>query len=741
MRPTGPTLWLLDGRTGWHTAHTEGVSVGEQLGIRLAGNPAGPLALTAADGSLGGLTLPRGMTLDSKGTLYLLGLDEAWIKRFHPSTRRFLRLPAVGSRGGEVRKFRDPVNIAIAGRDLYVADRGNRRVQVFDLASLALRNVWGPWDAAGCPVAANDPNAWEPNDVAAQAGVAYILDRRYGRLYRHRPRTDKLHLVVDELGAADRWSRVAVDRAGRIYLLDPEASSLDIYDSQGQYVAQVQDAGDVRDRFAPPPLRLDHKGRFCLPESLLRLCDRRPPAKPPVPEAPLAWCPPWSPGGLTFDRGGDPVRVDPAEPHGPKLYVSSGTWISQALDSKIYRCQWHRVELGLTDLPAGTQVVVSTYTDPQARRAEEIRALPDHLWDTRYAAAGQMQPPPNSRSEPSGVHDFLVQSREGQYLWLKIQLTGDGYTTPAVRSMRVHYPRESYLSYLPAVYAADDESRWFLERFLSIFQTEWDDLERRIEEIAAYFDPQAVPEGEFLEYLARWLALPLEGDWNWEQKRHLLAAAPQFTPRRGTVEGLREYLQIYLQNITGLAPEAQRDYPQIVEGFRERRRLLLSIQSSSNLAHGAPLWGSSQVARFQLDVFAREGEIRLVSTGDPERDFFHEYAHRFRVFVPAAWVRTEKDERMLHRALDAEKPAHTQYDLCLVEPRFRVGLQSTVGLDTVIGAYPVAWLACRHETDTPPSRPPSHRLGYDTILAGQPDGGPKLRLGPGTRVGLDTILS
>ena len=30
------------------------------------------------------------------------------------------------------------------------------------------------------------------------------------------------------------------------------------------------------------------------------------------------------------------------------------------------------------------------------------------------------------------------------------------------------------------------------------------------------------------------------------------------------------------------------------------------------------------------------------------------------------------------------KPAHTRYDLCLVEPRFRVGLQSTVGLDTII---------------------------------------------------------
>jgi hypothetical protein len=147
------------------------------------------------------------------------------------------------------------------------------------------------------------------------------------------------------------------------------------------------------------------------------------------------------------------------------------------------------------------------------------------------------------------------------------------------------------------------------------------------------------------------------------------------------------------------------------------------------------------VGRLQLGVFAREGEVRLVSTGDPQRELFHEYAHRFRVFVPASWVRTAQDERMVRRALDAEKPAHTRYDLCLIEPRFRVGLQSTVGLDTMIGDYPVARLACRHAADVPPSRPPRHRLGYDTILGRRLADGPSLQLAPGTRIGLETILT
>jgi phage tail-like protein len=379
-------------------------------------------------------------------------------------------------------------------------------------------------------------------------------------------------------------------------------------------------------------------------------------------------------------------------------------------------------------------VEVSTYAAAEMP-STPIHQLPEALWDPGYTCTGQMQRVPSSRTE-----DCLVQSWGGRYLWLRLRLKGDGYTTPAVQAIRVHYPRSSYLQYLPAVYSADQESRWFLERFLSIFQTEWDDLEQRIAEIGRYFDPEAVPAGKALAYLARWLALPLEGDWDWEQKRRLLAAIPDLYRRRGTAQGLRAYLQVYLHNITSLDPEAQGAYPQIVEGFQERDRLLLSVPDLATLDSGSPLWGPAQVGRLQLDVFSREGEVRLVSPGDPQGDLFHEYAHRFRVFMPAAWVRTAQQERMIRRALDAEKPAHTCYDLCLVEPRFRVGLQSTVGLDTIIGPYPVAYLACPHD-DVPPSRPPRHRLGYDTILAGEPEDRLGMQLAPGIRVGVDTILS
>lgn len=779
MRPKGPKSFLLDGRTGWRTASSEGVSVSEGGGLRLDADAGGPLALTGEDGSLGGLVLPAGMAFDGEGTLYILGRERAGVRRFDAERREFVALAAVGEEeGADVRQFRDASAIAVAAHSLYVADRGNRRVQVFALGTLAVRHVWGPLDARGRRTRADDPEAWEPVDVASRGGLAYVLDRRRGRVYTHRPGTDALNLLIDRPEAAGRWTRVAADTDGRVYLLDERKKWLRVYDAGGRFVETVTDAGDVRERFEPPPLRLARGGpteplRFCMPEALMRACDRRAPGDSPTAELPLGDCASNPPGGLVFDREGRRLRLPAERNAGPRLYAAEGEWYSEPLDSEIYRCQWHRVELEVGALPAGTRLEVFTYTDAERLSAAELLARPERLWSKSHEAAGKLARPPRAKQkagagreprERAGErHEFLVQSHEGQFLWLKIGLKGDGYGTPSVKSARVHYPRQSYLSYLPAVFSSDEETRRFLERFLSIFQTEWDELERRIEDSAALFDPKAVPAGRALEWLAGWFALPLEGTWDSEQKRRLLEAAagiyfgrwkvagandecmsevePRSAARRGTAEGLRRFLRVYLENITGLTHEQQGEYPQVVEGFRERQRMTLGCGDGSALASGAPLWSQSAVGRLRLGEFSREGEARLVSTGDPERDLFHEFAHRFRVFVPSAWVRTAKEEELVRRALNAEKPAHTSFDLCLVEPRFRVGLQSTVGIDTVVGAHPRARLACPHDADTPPSRPPAGRLGYDMVLAARAADRPTLQFGRGTRAGLGTVLT
>jgi phage tail-like protein len=709
-----PTSWLLDGRVGWRTARRDGVSVGASSGIRLAVDAGGPLAANSADYSMGGLRLPRGMALDERGRVHLLVRGE--VLRFEPASARFtpLRLPDGGRAGGNAAE-----HLAIAGAGLYLANA--TRLRIFDLRTLALVEAHGPRD-------------WEPAELDARGDRAWLLDRRHGRVYQHRWGQGGLELVVDSPADAGTWSQLTVDRNDRVYVLVAPTGTLRVFAPDGRAEPTPEDPGDVRDRFDLPQIRLDHHGRFCVPADLAVACGARAPGAIPPPHAPLALCAPGS-GGHVFDRVGQPTMFDPAEAAGPALYARQGRWISEALDSRIHRCQWDRIEIELADLPPGARVVASTYADETDR---SIAELTDDLW-SRPAAV----------TSPAG--DVLVQSRGGRYLRLRLELQGDGHMTPSVRSVRVRYPRDSYLRFLPAVYSADDESRWLLERFLAAFQTEWDGIEDTIARVERYFDPAAVPDGAALRYLAGWLALPLEGGWDDTQRRHLLEAAPRLYRRRGTPAGVRDYLRTYLESMTG-SHLSDDGFPQVVEGFRERELSLLGSGAPSGPGRSAPLWSASVVSRLQVGVYAREGEARMVATGDPQLDPFAEYAHRFRVFVPAVWVRTAEDERMVRRAVDAEKPAHTAYDLCLVAPRFRIGVQSRIGLDTIIAATPQARLAhrpdgacaptskrCDADDEPAPSLPPSRRLGFDTVLHCRPGSAP--RFGTGPRVGVDATLT
>lgn len=705
MNATTPTFRTLSGRPAWPTGRRSSVSVSAR-DLGLESLPTGPLALAWGDGSLGGLTLPRGFALDGRSRLYLLDpFDEhdstgQRIRRYQPRSRTFEPLPALGGWGSDPRRFRNASNISIAGTRLFIADTGNRRVQVMSLDTGHLLYVWPLDDEA-----ATDADAGL--DVASAGETTFILDGSTGRVFRHLPGEDEPTPVIRASGA-QRWSRIAIDLHGRTYLFDPVRGVLDVYDEDG-HRQEVADAGDVRDRFEPPALTLIHDQRGGASAQYFR-----------IPAAVAA-----GHEGLIFDRRGRQAQIAAADRIEPKRYREHGTWISSAIDSGIHACQWHRLDVQIPRLPPGTEVVVSTF-------ASDLGTGHPHegspLWQ------------PCLRACREGPHDALVQSREGQYLWVSVQLKSDGFDTPRVQSLDAHFPRDSYLRFLPAVYSADDEGRWFLERFLSIVQTEWDDIEQRVRDVRRYFDVDATPaSGGWLETLGRWMAVQLEQTWTPEQKRNLLRVSKRLLGRRGTAAGLRAFVQAYLQNMTGLSPERQANWPVILEGFRQRNHVLAGATRTGRAA-AAALWSDSVVGRPQLDVFSQEGAMRLVSTGDPGRDLFHTYSHRFTVSVPAAWVRSADDERMLRRAIDAEKPAHTAYELRLVPSRFRVGVQSTVGVDTILGDRPRARLAGGCGSDRAPGRPPHSRLGYDTVLGGAARPPRPVQI-PHSRIGLDTILN
>lgn len=431
----------------------------------------------------------------------------------------------------------------------------------------------------------------------------------------------------------------------------------------------------------------------------------------------------WRTGSLANVTDGAQLTLTPSG----SGYDAGGTWVSGPLDGALPGCQWHRIELQLDDLPAGTALELATLTSNDRSISG---SLPGDGWSVQPRLVGAVPLPDAS---PARSEDFLIQSPPGRFLWLRIRLAGDGYGTPAIRQLVVHYPRNSYLRYLPAVYGANDAGRWFLERFLSVPQTEWDTLRERIATIARYFDPRAVPEGQALRYLASWLDAEFEPGWTAEDQRRLLCLLPRLRGLRGTARAVHEVTRVYLRSIAGEVADAYR-YPYLIEGYRERSWLTVASTESGHVQPQAVgrarearlptrrLWSAGVVRRLQLGGTARAGYSRLVSVGEPATDAFACYANRVRAVAPAGWVRTAAQQRLLERGLRVELPAHVAAEVTLVEPYFQAGVQATLGIDTVAGPAPVMRLSSS-DIVTPdrapaPARRPRGRLGYDTVLAG-----------------------
>ena len=108
--------------------------------------------------------------------------------------------------------------------------------------------------------------------------------------------------------------------------------------------------------------------------------------------------------------------------------------------------------------------------------------------------------------------------------------------------------KSRYLEYLPAIYHEDD----FLGQFLLPFEGVLTGFEELLSTIDHYFGP-ALADLEFLPWLANWVALVLDEEWDEAKRRRLLGEAVELYRWRGTVRGLKRYLEIY----TGLVPDVR----------------------------------------------------------------------------------------------------------------------------------------------------------------------------------------
>ncbi len=302
-----------------------------------------------------------------------------------------------------------------------------------------------------------------------------------------------------------------------------------------------------------------------------------------------------------------------------------------------------------------------------------------------------------------------------RFAWLRLTLAStDSTVTPRVRQAHLATASEDYLDYLPLTYRYNDDGPdGFLSRWLRLIRSEFSGIEALLDDIPRVADPQFIPAGS-LAWLAQWFGLELPQIADNAQHRALVARAVNLMARRGTPQSIATFVALH----TGIEPV-------IVEGFTDRRIWVLGQNSlldfDTRLAPldplgmivpdpardagccpaAAPLTVAEPrspcanaratpaqavpVLAIGRAVVGESGPLAEYQIGLP---LFAEDAYRFCVVVDAYRASDPQIVLEIRRIVEREKPAHTDWRLDLIAPELRVGFQSRIGIDAIVGGDP-----------------------------------------------------
>lgn len=236
-----------------------------------------------------------------------------------------------------------------------------------------------------------------------------------------------------------------------------------------------------------------------------------------------------------------------------------------------------------------------------------------------------------------------------------------------------------YVEYLPRVFQKgieQSDTEYFLGRFLKAFEQvltgipeeeegETIGIEALIDRLEQYFDPSQAPP-QFLPWLAGWVGMELEEgiEFNGEEdnaqksvitsqilpldsarssiNRSMLERVVQLYKKRGTWEGLMEYLQVYAGEETTIT----------IDEFEEAARLgsIGSIGVSTMVGYARPCFFSVHVLIPAHSRSVLEGKVKTI-----------------------------------RKVIEKEKPFYANYILNVEVPSMRVGVYSRVGRETLLG--------------------------------------------------------
>lgn len=234
-----------------------------------------------------------------------------------------------------------------------------------------------------------------------------------------------------------------------------------------------------------------------------------------------------------------------------------GRFMTRIFDSGEFGMSWHRLVIHTAGCgPEDLKIIVYACDKNEISIDGDIIPLYDYYADSSRTLQEKIDAFEQFRvKQTSGVSDMLLHDVRGRYLWVLTEQYSSAATGAKICDMRIFLPAASWIDYMPSIYRRSDSDSHFLERYLGIFQTVYEEIDDDISVMASRFDPESA-ESDFLKWLSGWLGIADTSIWTEEQLRTLLLNAVRLYRMRGTKAALSEMIELY----TG-------EKPFIIEGF------------------------------------------------------------------------------------------------------------------------------------------------------------------------------
>ena len=318
--------------------------------------------------------------------------------------------------------------------------------------------------------------------------------------------------------------------------------------------------------------------------------------------------------------------------------TKKGVFISRILDSKEIQMQWHRLRFCGNE--GQLAVKLSIYAGNEEEFVYEGQKLSLESFLKREDISLEEKKErisPWLQKEVSGKNDVLLYGVTGRYLWIILEM----YWQPdqeEIYNLQIFFPKRSWVEYLPEIYQQEDESL-FLQRFLGIFQSIYEDLDEEIWELPKNLDME-LADASYLNWLAAWLDIKNGYIWPEEKKRLLLKNGISLYKKRGTREGLLDFVELYLGKRPFLVEQHQ------IRPFKKEEQKYKDLTA---------LYGN-----------------------DP---------YSFSLLVEEAYISSIRQQKALLKIIDEVKPAHMECNLVILRPYLFVGQPTYLGINSVLGKY------------------------------------------------------